>query len=347
MKRWGSTSKRTLIGRYDKIGVLLRTGWSDAGRTIRLRMEGEGLRAVKHSGSYVKALHSGVLESRAGELMSLLSDCTVCPHECHVDRTRGEVGVCSAGEIPEISGYAPHFGEEPPLVGTGGSGTIFFSHCNLACVFCQNYETSRALDANPVTLEALASIMLALERRGCHNINLVTPSHYVPQIVEAVRIAASKGLSVPLVYNSGGYDSVATLQKLEGIVDIYMPDFKYSSNEAAKRLSGVGDYVDVAKAAIKEMHRQVGDLVVDERGVAIKGLIIRHLVLPGGLAGSEEVLRFIAEEVSPSSYVNIMDQYYPAHDAFKFPELSRRVPRSEFDHVVALANKISPRFRLA
>lgn len=302
---------------------------------------------MERCASYVLAHDSGALDARAKDLMDLLSDCTVCPHECHVNRTQGETGVCSAGDGVEISGYAPHFGEEPPLVGIRGSGTIFFSHCNLSCVFCQNYETSRGLHSLPVTLEKLASIMLRLEHRGCHNINLVSPSHYVPQIIEGVRIAVSQGLSVPLVYNSGGYDSVETLRELDGIVDIYMPDLKYSSNEVAGRLSGASDYWDVARAAIKEMSRQVGDLVCDERGIAVKGLIIRHLILPGGLAGSEKVLDFIAEEISPRSYVNLMDQYYPAYKAHDVPELCRRVPKEEFEEVVALARKTSPEFRLA
>jgi len=296
---------------------------------------------------YLAKLKGGRLKEIALELMELLKDCTVCPHHCHVNRQKGEKGFCRAGLEVEIGGYGPHFGEEPPLVGRGGSGTIFFSHCNLACVFCQNYEISRGWQSEKVLLEKLARIMLALQERGCHNINLVTPSHYVPQIVAALAIAAEQGLRLPLVYNCGGYEETSTLKALEGIIDIYMPDFKYADADVGRRLSRVPDYPQVAKEALKEMHRQVGDLELDEKGVAKKGLIIRHLVLPGGLAGTKEVLEFIAREISPYSYINIMGQYYPAGEAHRYPPLTRRITIEEYREALRLAYEVSPHFRLA
>ncbi|SMB99969.1 putative pyruvate formate lyase activating enzyme [Thermanaeromonas toyohensis ToBE] len=296
---------------------------------------------------YLDKLKGGRLKEIALELMDLLKDCTVCPHHCHVNRQKGEKGFCRAGFEVEIGGYGPHFGEEPPLVGRGGSGTIFFSHCNLACVFCQNYEISRGWQSEKVSLEKLARIMLALQERGCHNINLVTPSHYVPQIIAALAIAAEQGLRLPLVYNCGGYEETATLRAIEGIIDIYMPDFKYADAEVGRRLSKVPDYPQVAQEAIKEMHRQVGDLELDEGGIARKGLIIRHLVLPGGLAGTKEVLEFIAREISPYSYINIMSQYYPAGEAHRYPLLTRRITTEEYREALRLAYEASPHFRLA
>ena len=297
--------------------------------------------------SYLRLYENGELGRRARRLLDLLEDCTVCPHQCHVNRKKEERGFCQATAEPEIASYGPHFGEEEPLVGSHGSGTIFFSHCNLRCVFCQNYEISRAWDAERVSLEELASIMVSLQARGCHNINLVTPSHYVPQIVGALEIAVGKGLHTPLVYNSGGYDAVDTLKLLDGIVDIYMPDFKYASGEVSRKYSGVRDYPEVARLAIKEMHRQVGDLVIDEEGIARRGLIIRHLVLPHGLAGTKEVMEFIAKEISPRSYVNLMAQYYPAFKAYQYPEIARRISRKEFEEALWIAREASEEFRLA
>lgn len=296
---------------------------------------------------YLNKLKEGRLKGIALELMDLLKDCTVCPHRCHVNRQKGEKGFCQAGFEVEIGGYGPHFGEEPPLVGRGGSGTIFFSHCNLACVFCQNYEISRGWQGEKVSLEKLARIMLALQERGCHNINLVTPSHYVPQIIAALAIAAEQGLRLPLVYNCGGYEETETLRAIEGIIDIYMPDFKYADAEVGRRLSKAPDYPKIAKEALEEMHRQVGDLELDEEGIARKGLIIRHLVLPGGLAGTKEVLEFIAREISPYSYINIMSQYYPAGEAHRYPPLTRRITMEEYREALRLAYETSPHFRLA
>ena len=287
-----------------------------------------------------------LLRQKAEQLKELLGECRLCPRECRAERLEGERGRCGAGEAVEISGYGPHFGEEPPLVGEGGSGTIFFSFCSLRCVFCQNYHTSRGKDARPVSVKELTEIMLGLQRRGCVNINLVTPAHFLPQILEALLGARERGLELPLVYNSSGYERLEVLRELEGIVDIYLPDLKYADAAAAKRYSRIEDYPTVARAAVKEMHRQVGDLLLDEQGVAVRGLLIRHLVLPGGLAGTEELMRFIAEEVSPACWINIMDQYYPAYLAHRYPEINRRVSREEFQAAIRAARRASRGFHL-
>ena len=238
-----------------------------------------------------------------------------------------------------ISSYGPHFGEEAPLVGKHGSGTIFFTYCNLRCVFCQNYTISQLGEGNKIDKEELARIMLSLQARGCHNINLVSPTHAVPYILDALELAASMGLHLPLVYNSGGYDSVETLELLDGIVDIYMPDMKYSDEKTAEQLSGIEDYPGVNRAAVKEMHRQVGDLQVDNHGVAQRGLLVRHLVLPNRLAGTEEVMRFLAQEVSADTYLNIMAQYHPCYQAYDRPQLARPINREEFQEAVHLAHQ--------
>jgi putative pyruvate formate lyase activating enzyme len=238
-----------------------------------------------------------------------------------------------------VSSFNPHFGEEAPLVGTHGSGTIFFAHCTLECVFCQNYELSQLNLGEPTPVGHLALMMLTLKKLGCHNINLVSPTHYVPQILAAVFKAAALGLDLPLVYNTGGYESTETLGLLDGVVDIYMPDFKYADPKTAKKYSGIDDYPGVAKTALKEMQRQVGDLTLDGRGIATRGLLVRHLVLPGNLAGTEEVVDFIAREVSPNCFINIMDQYRPAYRAREFPPLNRRITAAEFRAAVNAARK--------
>ncbi|MGB9791613.1 MAG: radical SAM protein [Thermacetogeniaceae bacterium] len=295
---------------------------------------------------YTDLHSSGELRRRAEELKKYAERCKLCPRECGAMRLKGERGKCGAGDQIEISGYGPHFGEEPPLVGRGGSGTIFFSFCSLRCVFCQNYETSRGMARYEVSAEDLAEIMLKLQRKRCVNINLVTPSHFVYQIVESLDIACSLGLQIPLVYNCSGYEKVEILSKLEGIVDIYLPDIKYADPELAKKYSGIDDYPRIAKAALKEMHRQVGDLVLNEEGVAERGLLIRHLVMPGGIAGTAELMEFIAREISPSSWINIMDQYYPTYLAYRYPELSRRITREEYREAVEAAKRASPEFHL-
>lgn len=239
-----------------------------------------------------------------------------------------------------MASYNPHFGEESPLVGHHGSGTIFFSWCNLRCRFCQNYDISQFGSGEPVESTELATIMLQLQGLGCHNINLVSPSHVVPQILVGVYIAAEAGLHIPLVYNTGGYDALDTLALLEGVVDIYMPDMKYADADIARRYSGIVDYPHHNQAAVKEMHRQVGDLAMDQDGIALRGLLVRHLVLPEGLAGTEEITRFLAEDISKDTYLNIMDQYRPCHEARELPPLSRRITRSEYDAAVQAARAV-------
>jgi len=292
--------------------------------------------------SYFELLDSGEIEKRIEALYELLQPCRLCPNECEVDRLNGEKGICRVGDRPMVSSFGPHFGEEAPLVGFGGSGTIFFTYCNMACVYCQNWEISHLGEGEEVSVENLARIMLLLQARGCHNINLVTPTHQVPFIVEALKIAAEQGLRLPLVYNCGGYESVETLRLLEGLVDIYMPDFKYADAKVALKLSKVKGYPEVARAALKEMHRQVGDLVIRD-GIAVRGLLVRHLVLPGGLAGTREVLSFIAREISPDTYVNIMDQYHPCGEAWKYPPLDRRLQPEEYEEALRIAQEVGLR----
>lgn len=279
------------------------------------------------------------LDRRAAMTAERLRECNLCPHRCGVNRLMREKGRCRAGPEAIVADYGPHFGEEKVLVGRHGSGTIFFAYCNLACVFCQNCEISWGGQGYPVTAEELAAMMLALQERRCHNVNLVTPTHFVPQILAALALAVRKGLTIPLVYNCGGYEALETLALLDGVVDIYMPDFKYTSADPALRYSGAPGYPEYAKAALKEMHRQVGDLVVGEDGVAVRGLIIRHLVLPENLAGTREAMEFIARELSPDTFVNIMDQYYPAHRAWKYPPLHRRLTPEEYAQALAAARK--------
>jgi len=289
--------------------------------------------------SYVKLVESGEIEKRIEALYERMNPCLLCPNECGVDRLSGEKGICQVGSRPMVSSYGPHFGEEMPLVGFGGSGTIFFTYCNMACVYCQNWEISHLGEGEEISVEDLARIMLLLQARGCHNINLVTPTHQVPFIVEAVKIAAREGLRLPLVYNCGGYESVETLRLLEGIVDIYMPDLKYADERIAFRLSKVPDYPRIAREAIKEMHRQVGDLEIRE-GLAVKGLLVRHLVLPGDLSGTREVLEFLAREISPNTYLNLMDQYRPCGEAWKYPPLDRSLTREEYEKALEMAHEV-------
>jgi putative pyruvate formate lyase activating enzyme len=284
-------------------------------------------------------LSAGELHERVGKAETLLRSCTLCPRECRVDRTAGKRGFCRTGIRPFVSSWGPHFGEERPLVGRHGSGTIFFGNCNLGCLFCQNYSISHLGAGAETSFEALADVMLELQALGCHNINLVTPTHQMPMILRSLEIAAGAGLRLPLVYNCGGYESLDAVMLLEDIVDIYMPDFKFSDPAAALRYANAKDYPDAARKAIKEMHRQVGDLVMDDEGVAVRGLLIRHLVLPENVAGTAEVVRFIAEELSPDTYVNIMDQYRPCYQAAEHPPLDRRITAPEFTDAVELARK--------
>lgn len=267
-----------------------------------------------------------------------MADCDLCARYCHVDRFKTTKGaVCRTGTAAVVNGFGPHHGEEDPLRGTHGSGTIFFSWCNLRCVFCQNWEISQKGQGFEVTPQTLADMMLQLQAQGCHNINFVTPSHVVAQIIAAVQIAAPQGLNLPLVYNTGGYDSPEALALLDGIIDIYMPDMKYGDSGIARQYSRIRDYVEVNFAAVKEMHRQVGDLKLDEKGIAQRGLLVRHLVLPDNLAGSKAVIAFLAEEISKNTYLNLMDQYRPCYRADENPPLDRPLDDDEYRRALELA----------
>jgi len=302
--------------------------------------------------SYVRLQRRGELPKRVEQALAMLANCRLCPRDCGVDRLAGKVGACRTGRQAIVASFHAHFGEEAPLVGSHGSGTIFFSWCNLRCLFCQNYEISQLGEGEAVTPDNLAMMMLVLQKRGCHNINLVSPSHVVPQILEALELAVEHGLTIPLVYNTGGYDALATLALLDGIVDIYMPDMKYADAAIAQELSGIKDYPAHNRAAVKEMHRQVGDLTLDENGVATRGLLVRHLVLPEGLAGTADVVQFLATEISPRTYLNVMDQYRPCHKAHTRPPLDRPLTRQEYRQAVDLAlaaglTRLDDRRRLA
>jgi len=291
--------------------------------------------------SYLAAAKSGLLAQRIVESRRLLKECNVCPRRCNVDRLAGELGLCRTGATAEISGYGPHFGEETVLVGTQGSGTIFFCGCSLLCVFCQNYEISHPAesDCSPLDAVQLARVMVDLQEQGCANINLVTPGHVVPQILAALPHAVVNGLTVPLVYNSSGYDRVSTLQLLDGIVDIYMPDFKFWSAASAKRYANAEDYPAIARRALKEMQRQVGDLRINERGEAQQGLMVRHLLMPGGAAETDAILKFLAAEISLNCYVNIMDQYRVSGTARQFPELDAVISAPEYRQAIQRAGE--------
>lgn len=256
-----------------------------------------------------------------------------------MNRLQEKSGFCQAGYWPEISSFAPHFGEEKPLVGQHGSGTIFMTHCNLKCAYCQNYSISHRGEGYEISFDKLSQIMINLQKLGCHNINFVSPSHFVPQILKSLPLAIQKGLSVPLVFNTGGYDSVKTLRLLEGVFDIYMPDFKYIHNEVAQKYSNAPDYPQIARLALKEMHRQVGDLTLDKKGIALRGLLVRHLVLPSGLAGTPQVMHFLATQISKNTYINIMDQYYPCGNIPIGSPLQRRINHQEFQEAIQVAKK--------
>lgn len=288
--------------------------------------------------AYIESFKSGRLQQLVDASEKILENCSLCPRKCQVNRTNGQLGICKTGRNAIVASYAPHFGEEEPLVGTFGSGTIFFTHCNLGCNFCQNFDISHEGYGVEVSASHLARIMINLQHLGCHNINLVTPTHVIPQILKALVPAVKNGLNIPLVYNSGGYDSVETLRMLEGIVDIYMPDFKFWDESIAAQTCNAPDYPDVARRAIREMHRQVGDLQVFN-GKAIRGLLVRHLVLPYEAAGTGEVARFLASEVSPNTYVNIMAQYRPHGYAGETENLNRGIRNEEYRQALERARE--------
>jgi putative pyruvate formate lyase activating enzyme len=292
---------------------------------------------------YLALARSGELERRAAQALELLGDrCTVCPRACKVDRRADVPGLCAVGRRAVVASYFPHFGEEDCLRGRHGSGTIFFSGCNLRCVFCQNHDISWQLRGERVTPERLATMMLELQAIGCHNVNWVTPEHVVPQILEALPPAVDRGLRLPIVYNTSSYDALDSLGLMDGVVSVYMPDFKLWTVASARRYLKRADYADVARRTIAEMHRQVGALVLDRTGTAIRGLIVRHLVMPGLLDETEEILRWLAAEVGPGTYVNLMAQYYPSGrvGADAFEELDRRVYREEYEAALELADTL-------
>lgn len=289
--------------------------------------------------AYLKSYQEGTLFTKIESGRKMLKKCSVCPRNCLVDRTKDQTGFCRSGYLPVISSFSPHFGEERPLVGSHGSGTIFFTNCNLGCVFCQNYSISHRGEGEEVTFSYLSRIMLRLQNLGCHNINFVSPTHFVPQILIALPDAIKGGLFVPLVYNTGGYDSPETLRLLDGIIDIYMPDFKYTDKKTAKKYSLAEDYPEIVRTALKIMHDQAGDLVLDESGIALRGLLVRHLVLPEELAGTGEAMRFLASEISLNTYVNIMSQYYPCGDIPPGSPLNRRISAGEYQDALDEAKK--------
>lgn len=289
--------------------------------------------------SYLQLQEQGLLTERTKLAAEILRDCRLCPHDCRINRAEEEKGFCRAGHEVVVSSAGPHFGEERVLSGGRGSGTIFFSHCNLRCTFCQNYELSHLAEGWELGLDSLVALMLRLQQQGCNNINFVSPTHFAAQIVQAVGLGAQQGLRLPLVYNSGGFDSLETLSLLDGIIDIYMPDLKFWEEDIARKYTGAQGYPEAVKTAVKEMHRQVGDLKTNERGLAYRGLLVRHLVMPAGLAGTEQAMKFLAQEISPSTYVNIMGQYYPEHKAQHDPLINRATTRRELLEAVSMARE--------
>ncbi len=279
------------------------------------------------------------LERQIKNAYSVLEECRLCPRKCGVNRLKDEPGFCGMGKEIVVSSWGPHFGEEPPLVGQYGSGTIFLSGCNLGCIFCQNYAISHFREGHMVTVEQLVKMMIGLQNKACHNINFVTPTHFTPQIMKAIFMAREQGLEVPVVYNCGGYESVETLKLLKDFIEIYMPDIKYSEPKSAKKFSDAEDYPEIVKKAILEMHRQVGDLVINEEEVAKRGLLIRHLVLPRKLSGPKDIFHFVANEISTDTYINIMDQYRPMFDAREKAKIGERLSWKEYREAIQIANE--------
>ena len=313
--------------------------------SVPLELAGEGRFVIpgkEFVPAYVKTYEEGRLREKVQEALELLRSCHVCPRDCKVNRLENKTGVCKSGRLARVTSAFTHFGEEDCLRGWNGSGTIFFAWCNLRCVFCQNFETSQQGDGAEVTASQLAAIMLQLQSAGCHNINFVTPEHVVPQILEALFIAIDGGLRLPLVYNTSSYDSIDSIRLMDGVVDIYMPDFKLWDSRRSLRYLLARDYPDAARRVVKAMHEQVGELRVDENGLALRGVIVRHLVMPGLLDDTGEIVRWLAEELSPDTYVNVMDQYYPAWKAkteARFSEINRGICESEFEQALAYAQK--------
>jgi putative pyruvate formate lyase activating enzyme len=292
--------------------------------------------------SYIKLLKKGELYRRSEEAYKNLASCTSCPRNCNVNRVNGEFGICASGHLPVVSSYTPHFGEEPVLSGTRGAGNIFLGNCNLKCIYCQNFEISqnpKAEKNNEVSHERLAEIMIELQKKDCHNIGLVSPTHFSATILKSIYIAADKGLNIPVIYNTNGYDSVEMLKLYDGVADIYLPDFKYGNNEYAKKYSLVDNYFERTTEAIKEMFRQVGDELVYEDGIVVRGLIIRHLILPNDLSETEKVFKFIAEELSPDVHISLMSQYFPTNKSHKDILIDRSIRNSEYERALRLLDK--------
>lgn len=289
--------------------------------------------------SYKELYISGELRERKKRAREILASCTLCPRNCKVDRLHDQLGFCRSGFLPKVSSYNAHHGEEPPISGTRGSGTIFFSHCNLSCAYCQNWPISQMGQGQEVSCERLAGMMLELQERGCHNINFVTPSHMIAQILMALEIAVPLDFTLPLVYNTSGYDSLDSLKLLQGVIDIYMPDIRYTDSGAAEKYSGAGDYPAVNQAALKEMWRQVGELQVDGEGIASRGMLVRHLVLPNGLSQTREALKFLSREISPEVHLSLMSQFFPAHKANQTAELGRSISREEYRQALEWAEE--------
>ncbi|MEW6195267.1 MAG: radical SAM protein [Bacteroidota bacterium] len=292
--------------------------------------------------SYIKLLQNGELFNRSERALRKLKSCNCCPHDCKVDRTKNEYGKCASGSLPIVSSYTAHFGEEPVLSGTHGAGNIFFGNCNLKCIFCQNYEISqnwKEEHKHEVSHERLADIMIELQNRNCHNIGLVSPTHFSAMILKAIYLAAKKGLNLPIIYNTNGYDSIEMLKMYDDVIDIYLPDFKYGDDDYAKKYSNAECYFEHTKKAIREMFRQVGDQLIYDGDVIIRGLIIRHLILPNGLADTEKIFKFIAEELSTEVHISLMSQYYPTNKAYKEILLNRKLRESEYQRAVELMHK--------
>lgn len=280
--------------------------------------------------AYLESYHNGMLNKIIEKGFKLLGSCCICPRKCGINRLKNEKGFCKTGLKPKVCSFLPHHGEEPPISGSRGSGTIFFSNCNMTCVYCQNYEFSQLGEGREVEFEELADFMTRLEDMGCHNVNLVTPTHVMPQILKALSMAINKGLNIPLVYNTGGYELAEVLKLLDGIVDIYLPDMRYADNDMAIKYSGAQDYPKYNQEALKEMHRQVGVAKINAEGIIERGMIIRHLVLPHNIAGTEQIMKFIARELSQYTYISLMSQYTPHYQAHKFKDISRRITYEEY-----------------
>ena len=288
---------------------------------------------------YLESYKNGNLSKAIDKAFDLLESCSICPRKCKVNRLNDKRGFCRIGLKPKVCSFMPHHGEEPPISGRHGSGTIFFAGCNMSCVYCQNYEFSQLDEGREVEFEELATFMLHLQALGCHNINLVTPTHVMPQFLKSLSIAIAKGLKIPIVYNTGGWELAEIINLLDGIVDIYLPDMRYADNDMAIKYSSAPDYHKLNQEAVKEMHRQAGIAQIDKEGVIKRGLIIRHLLLPNGISGTDEVMKFIAEEISKDTYISLMSQYFPCHKASQFKEISRRIAYQEYEDAVATMEK--------